>query len=233
MNSFKFLLWISIFSYFIYSTVQTKEYANKSIAPFDAIISLGGNCQIAFQLNINGLRHYSLPFDYWITPFMSLYNLLENKFVHFLDKENFIFSPPNETSSSWVVDSLYGVIMIHDFKLDVDFLKDYEMVRAKFERRIDRFYTVLSKSNYVLFIRNWITKDEAIALDELLGRLFPHLSYRLVVLSSSEESFSTDWGFDRIKNFYLRQPVPYVALGDNQAWKEIFINCGLTIDARK
>ena len=41
--------------------------------PHDAIINLGGDCQVAYQMYVNGIRKYALPFDTLITPFDALY----------------------------------------------------------------------------------------------------------------------------------------------------------------
>jgi hypothetical protein len=53
--------------------------------PFDAIINLGRDCQIAYQMHTNGIREYALPFDKLITQFDSLCKLLENKFDGFME----------------------------------------------------------------------------------------------------------------------------------------------------
>ena len=73
----------------------------------------------------------------------------------------------------------------------------------------------------ILFIRKRITREHAINLDTILLKIWPHLDYLILALDGSEEAKS-DWQLDRVRNFYLRQPVPYVWKGDNDAWKEIF-----------
>ena len=210
------------------SSAVRSEWSEKSLHPYDAIISLGRNCQIAYQLKINGLRHYALPFDCWNTSFQSLCALLRNKFAHFLDREHFVLRHDTEKKDVYVFNTLYGVVMRHDFRLNEQFLEDYEVIRATYERRIARFYEVLAQSRNALFVRNKSTKEEAVQLDALLAELFPHLNYTLLMLDDTPE-FMHDWGFERIKNYYLRQPDPYVWKGDNQAWREIFLACGLSV----
>ena len=192
---------------------------SQTAAPYDAIVNLGGDCQPQYQMKTNKLRPCALPFDYLITPFDSLYKILEERFEGFLKPENFMLKVNGK--EKWVEDKAYGTRLIHDFPLNEKFLDEYEKVRSKYQRRIDRFLNILDKSKKVLFIRKRITREQAIKLDALISRLYPHLEYALVCLDGSEE-IKTNWNLDRIRNFFLRQTTPYVWSGDNGAWAEIF-----------
>ena len=55
---------------------------------YDAVINLGGDCQVTYQLRKHNLRPHALPFDWLITPFDSFYKLLEHNFDQFLEKNN-------------------------------------------------------------------------------------------------------------------------------------------------
>jgi len=148
------------------SLLEEEEHHVRTFINYDAIINLGGNCQVAYQLKINGLRNYSLPFDYWNTPFNSLYLLLERRFTHFFDKNQFMLvTTEHET---YILQKEYGVIMRHDFQLNQHFLDDYDIFKEKFERRIERFFKEIETHNKILFIRNRITKQQAQQLDVLL-----------------------------------------------------------------
>ena len=59
--------------------------------PYDALISLGGECQVAYQMRLHGIRNESLPFDWIITPFEGLEKILIQRFEHFLRPENLTF----------------------------------------------------------------------------------------------------------------------------------------------
>ena len=57
--------------------------------------------------------------------------------------------------------------------------------------------------------------------------------FLFVALDGSDE-IRKDWQIAGIRNYYLRQPDPYVWKGDHEAWKEIFHALGLqTSDAKE
>lgn len=43
----------------------------------------------------------------------------------------------------------------------------------------------------------------------------------LVALDGTQE-IESDWQLEAVRNYYLRQPQPYIWIGDPEAWKEIF-----------
>jgi len=188
--------------------------------PYDAIINLGGDCQISYQLYITGLRKYALPFDSLITPYASLKALLKNDFVGFMSPENFELVT-DEKGEKYVLDKKYGTRWLHDFKIEQDFLKDYEDIAAKYVRRIDRLVQLIVSSEYPLFMRKRITKEQAIELRDVLRTIRGAHPFLLVVLDGTPE-MEADWQEEQIKNYYLRQPKPYSWKGDCQAWREIF-----------
>lgn len=110
------------------------------------VISLGYRCQVALHLRFNDLRRAAYPFDWLITPFESLYSLLENDFDGFLDEENIELRLdfPYEDDGGYfsagyshVWESRYNVLFGHDFlPFTKDFLKSYEKIREKYERRM-------------------------------------------------------------------------------------------------
>lgn len=194
---------------------------------FDAIINLGGDCQVAYQLYIHGLRQYALPFDSLITPYSALYSMLKNSFDGFIAESNFELLE-TEKGDKYILDKKYGSRLIHDFKLEEDFLKDYETIATKYIRRIVRLIDIVEISEYPLFIRKRITREQAIELRDLLYLLREGKPFMLAVLDGSQE-IEADWHLENIRNFYLRQPMPYTWKGDSEAWKEIFLALGLEI----
>lgn len=195
-------------------------YANTITQPFDAIINLGGDCQIAYQLYIHGLRKYALPFDTLITPYDALRGMLENNFENFMAPDNFELMI-NEKGEKYILDKKYGARLLHDFKLEEDFLKDYEEISAKYLRRIHRLIDLISTSEYPLFIRKRITKEQAMELSDVLSTMREGKPFVLVALDGTQE-IKSDWHLEAVCNYYLRQPEPYTWKGDSEAWKEIF-----------
>jgi len=199
--------------------------------PFDAIINLGGDCQVAYQLYVHGLRKYALPFDSLITPYTVLAKMLENKFEGFMTPDNFELVT-NEKDKKYILDIRYGTRLLHDFKLQEDFLKDYDDIAAKYNRRIERLLHLIITSEYPLFIRKIISQEQATNLCALLSRMRSGRSFFLVALDDMQE-IKIDWQLENVRNYYLRQPEPYTWKGDAEAWKEIFHDLGLTTSDAK
>lgn len=187
---------------------------------YDEVISLGMNCQVAYQVRTNGMRRHAYPFDWVIIPFESLMTFLSEKGSEFLnqDKIALIDLPPGSHHFR-ALDLKYGIHLVHDFKAPV-FLSDYAEVKVKYDRRIKRFFDTLQLSNKrFLFVRLNITREQAEFLDHFLHTHYPKLSYTLLVLND-HPSFKGDWGLPRIRNFYLAQ-IPNCWQGDHARWKEI------------
>lgn len=193
---------------------------------FDEIINLGGTCQVAYQMYINGLRKYALPFDKVRTPYDSLYAIMENKFQGFMEPENFVLVMNDK--EKYILDKKYGIKLFHDFKINDNFLNDFEVIKETYLRRIDRFFTVINNSKHPLFIRRGITKEQAITLRDLLHRLFPSKPFTIITVDSTQE-IKENWGLPEIRNFFLRPPNPATWKGDNGAWQELFKTLGLPI----
>lgn len=210
--SHKFFIFILLF-YTTNSTAQT----------FDAIINLGGDCQVAYQLQTNGLRQYALPFDALITPYETLQKILEHNCDGFMTQDNFVLADDEK----YALDQKYGSRLIHDFKLNKEeFLTDYEEIATKYQRRIERLQYLTMNSEYPLFIRKHITKEQAIKLRDTLSTIRQGKPFLLVALDGTEE-MQSDWQLENVRNYYLRQRDPYTWKGDGQVWKEIFQAIGL------
>ena len=207
--------------------VVLESVAEKTVS-HDAIINLGGDCQVAYQLTKHGLRDYALPFDALVTPYEALHALLTNEFEGFMTPDNFVFEM-NEKAEKYILDKRYGIKLIHDFKINEKFLDDYEAVASKYERRIARLFERIRAAGYPLFIRKKITREQAAELRALLHTMRNGRPFILAALDGDKEGASEQWNFESVRNFYLKQPEPYSWKGDSQAWKEIFMALGLPV----
>lgn len=197
---------------------------------YDAIINLGGDCQVAYQLKLHGLRYYALPFDTWITPYTSLELLLKNSCKGFLEPSNFIEKVDQKDGKeyTYILDQRYGVRLIHNGATLEKFFANFPDFSQTIERRIQRLFDLVNCSTCPLFIRKTITKDQAIALKDLLSQLRRGRPFMLLALDSTDTEISNYQEF-QLCYYYLRQPSPYSWKGDPEAWREIFINIGLSI----
>jgi hypothetical protein len=209
MKGLKLVTLLLLFGY-----ARSSEYV-----PYDLIVNLGGDCQVEYQMQINNLRNFALPFDYLITPVDSLVKLLVNKFHNFLAKKHLVLVQADTVK--YVNDRVYDINLMHDFTFSGNTITNYDAVKTKFARRIKRLFGVIEQSNKVLFIRKTVTKKDAHLISEVLKSLFPTKTFTLLALDSTDE-IKEDWDIEGVKNIFLHQPDPYVWTGDDQAWKEIF-----------
>jgi len=196
-------------------------------ASYDAIINLGGDCQVSHQLAIHGLRKYALPFDGLVTSVNSLLSILTDNFEGFLVPDNFEFIC-TEKGEKYILDKKYRTTLMHDFPLQADFLRDFDAIAVKYQRRIDRLRELIIESENPLFIRKRINPEQAMHLKDLLSTLRQGKPFLLLALDGNDQA-QDDWGIESVKNYQLRQPVPYSWTGDKEAWLEIFKNLDLPI----
>ena len=208
---------------FIEWCIQTKEAYPQ---PYYPIISLGNNCQVAYQLRVHGLRYEAFPFDWIICPFEALIALIENGFENFLAPEYLVFVQ-NEKEKH-ILNTFYGIKFLHDFKLNPNFMDDYEKIKITYERRIKRFYQKLGEPARALVIRRKISKEQAIQLRQVLQKQFPLVDFLLLAVDNTLE-IKGDWQLEQIKNYYMPVCPEQTWKGDTALWTELFTKLGLQI----
>jgi Putative papain-like cysteine peptidase (DUF1796) len=209
---------IFLFFLFTFGSLENKLYS--SISPqnqYDEVVGLGYSCQIAYQIGENGYRKYAYPFDWITSNFNGLILFIANRGAGFLEWGNFTTSGLIKGTSTYsTTDNVYGFILIHDFYWPLE--KSYPIIKAKYDRRIQRFFNLLNSDKRVLFIRLDLSRSEAEYLDQLLASQFPNLSYTILVLNNDIRA-QRDWGLKNVRNFYLPQNGTWQ--GDSRRWKEI------------
>lgn len=189
---------------------------------YDTFIGLGGSCQTAHQLNVNKLKGPTLPFDWVVSPFSSVHALIQNEFADWLDKEHLVLAQDDEVG--WYIhDQKYRIRFLHDFPLDPEFVRGYDVARSKYERRIRRLLELLQSDKRVLFVRLDITREEATAFDRMLRKKFPRLKYDLLAVGDTPE-MQPNWELPRIRNLFLPQPESRFWAGLDEPWREVLGN---------
>lgn len=140
---------------------------------YDLIISLGEDCAATSSLRRNKLQLASFPFD-WLTKasFSQRVDLLVSEFQNFLNIEDLKLLPKPENVRSDTKCDYYenvktGFYHYHDFPTGVDIQKSFPVVKEKYERRIQRLYSNIAKSNKILFI--WLSRDKVLSDDLIIG----------------------------------------------------------------
>ena len=126
--------------------MKNKKYEN--------YISLGYFCGVATDLEILGLRSYSYPFDWLISSFPEVVNLIDKEFDGFLDFDNL---SQNTCCRSHYRDDKFKIYFFHDFSEFSSLNKQYSSVKSKYLRRISRFLQAIKKPT--LFFR-YISSEE-------------------------------------------------------------------------
>lgn len=137
---------------------------------YDIIYSLGCNCSAAGFLNKHNLRVTSGPFDWWVLKTPSKENfayrtqLICNHFANFLRKEDLEYAqlteeePRDPYFHPYILRNSPGCYMPHEFPVNEPMEKTYDMVKAKYDRRIARFYEKIQAASRALLV--WICIDE-------------------------------------------------------------------------
>jgi hypothetical protein len=128
---------------------------------YDKVISIGSNCEVAWNIRNYLNVDQAYPFDWWMTPFNSLIELLDQRFTGLFVARN-IHVPPDRGT---VVDRHYNLMYHHDFERDADGLIvldsiDRQLVelKKKYDFLSKRFMCKLG-GKQVLFIRNRCGND--------------------------------------------------------------------------
>lgn len=127
---------------------------------YDLIVSLGGNCYVAKQLQHRGMRPFSLALDWTLMTDSSCITKLANLFrTHFCDfclYENISEQgKPDLEGSHWTykfLDNKTGFAFGHHFHSPLSDRVGFDRDRSVIQRRIDRIYEKVSAVKNVLFI---------------------------------------------------------------------------------
>ena len=117
-------------------------------ASYKHYISLGYFCSVALELERFGLRDASYPFDWIISDIKSVFECIENNFESILDI-NLLSQSQNEHKNYKNIK--YGFYFFHDFDKYIPLSSQLDVVKKKYNRRIERFYNAIKEPT--LFIR--------------------------------------------------------------------------------
>lgn len=205
-------------------------------------ISLGSMCFPAKHLTHHDLHLRSYPFDWNITPFEALYNIIDNDFESFFDLSYM------RTTSNWeeAVNTKYNFSFCHTVittncydtpnglqGINEEGVLHLEKIAEQFDRRIKRFHAVLNLGIPVFFFRHYrTTPHQAIILKYLLQEKFPTCNFTLVILDDNDDG--EDWKnakTEGIKHYILNPKFDLSTIKPNQprhpAYTKIFQDLGL------
>lgn len=159
------------------------------------LIPIGLDCWVAHPLRDWGVRKHALPFDWNVSPLDSIAEIISTDFAHFMDYEDLRFSVPKRTASfddsgdrvvvttqlkSLVLNVRTNMIFPHDFSSSS--MADFLLVQRKYQKRIERFRSLLLDDVPVVFIysNNIYTQtriDEYACFDIAVDKIKPSDCY--------------------------------------------------------
>ena len=121
---------------------------------YDLIFSIGAACSCTQVLRKCRVQYFSYPFD-WIVGcnLIDRCKMLTNNLEKFIDKEDLEFSHKVESTQCNAYKNKFNDILFnHDFKINETLDEGYERVRSKYQRRLERLYSQIEKSNKILVV---------------------------------------------------------------------------------
>lgn len=163
-------------------------------------VSLGSSCEPAHMLRFCKLRREAFPFD-WLISFdgEKLIELLEDNFLRFLNEDDLVAYD----FGGALLHTYYHLEFLHDGDWrGAQYTSNMQILKPKFERRIERFRNLNHYPDPVIFIRSAypnsfddphrffrfqenleITDEYAWRLYHALKRFFPDLKFSLIIIN--------------------------------------------------
>lgn len=121
---------------------------------FDLVLSIGHRCFTSLMLRQNNLQVASFPFDWLLNiEYKQSLEFLCNNFENFLNKDDLelVEIEGNEFHNTYK-NKRNNFSLVHDFPVNIDFDKQFEIVKAKYSKRSERLVEKIKKSKNVLFV---------------------------------------------------------------------------------
>lgn len=143
-------------------------YSINDFGKYGLAISLGDACFVADTLRWLKLRGQAYPFD-WVAcgSIRKRFDFIKSRFSNYIDASDLIFEPrPNRPGVFDAFNKRTGFVFPHDFRRgSPEVLKDpldvYEVVKSKYQRRIDRLYeNAFGKKVLFIYFENASNQDE-------------------------------------------------------------------------
>lgn len=195
-------------------------------------ISVGGACNMNYQIQKHVGKKETLFFDNLITCINSVISILS--FFENIDKllyfENMIQKPNdpifNNVKSKMIIKSLPFCEPIHDVKIDFTDEDILEFIE-KYRRRFLRIITYIKGNDKIVFCRYGnINTKEKLAFIEQIKKINPECNFCLVSINSNQDadSIKKEENFLEINIQKPEVPYEYDWKTSYLDWKKIFID---------
>lgn len=175
---------------------------------FDNYVSLGHNCEGAFQFRRLLGRDVAYYFNWLVTPLDALVEILRADFAGAYRRENLEVTQ----DVGMVLDRNYGMKYHSAFRKELGralegprFAELYAESSAKYAMLADRFRALAASPNRVLYVvktAHETARERGAELRDLLAGRYPDHDFEVALLQTSDRH-EADWGEPRLHNRYL------------------------------
>lgn len=204
---------------------------------YDSVFAIGHYCGTAMYMIRHGLRAMSGPLD-WIggdpNGFANHVNLICRDFAGFMPIDRLVpvpnrHGPDDDPVHDYYRDDATKMLIYHDFPAGVPPAESYAEVRARFDRRIARFYATVRAARHALLIYHTIWESlDAAAVAEAARRLREKLGAGVDLLviehvkdATEVEERELSPGVDYVRGPFFR-PETHIVLGDRALGDRIY-----------
>lgn len=196
---------------------------------FDNYVSLGHNCEGAFQVRRLLGRDVAYYFNWLVTPLDALVEVLRADFAGAYDWPN--LKPTRDVGM--ILDEAYGMKYHSAFRKELGgrlegprFREIHVESAAKYAMLADRFRDLARSPNRVLYVvktAHETARDKAVELRDILAARYPDHDFRIALLQT-EDRQEPDWAEDRIHNRYLARFADPSRANDGHvpSWDRVF-----------
>lgn len=176
------------------------NWKNNMSEKFDYIIPLGENCQTGISLRSLTLRKEAFPFDWHGVRDFSIageggfskkIDMICTNFERFFNRDDYEeFFETWETEHRLILNKYTGLQFLHEFPKYISIAEYFPAFKEKYEKRIDRLYSVLNENVSILFVFieffAHLTDEEIRANYQKLAKNFPVPKIKFLIIKNRE-----------------------------------------------
>lgn len=198
-------------------------------------ISLGSWCNVAINLQKNGMRHAAFPFD-WVASVdcEKFLKIFQTDFEYFLD-DKYLF-----IKDSHAFNDYYNLEFPHDIFFEPEEFEEWIEFKDKYTRRIKRFRELGDYKGKVYFIRSSfgysnhpdryfkckenisISTEYSQRLYNTLRNIFPRLDFALIISDPAKEPIILSENLIYLRTIPNRDTIDQLSQSTTRLHSEIF-----------
>lgn len=165
------------------------------VRKYDLVFGLGASCWCSQGLRDLRLQHLSFPFDWTGDSTMrQKADMIASGFADWLNRDRLVVDARwNFHEHISYQDTKTGIVFAHDFRRGRSTDEEFEAMSRKYQRRINRFLGILSRSKRVLVFwlgdfrfANRIDIGDVRYVLDVLSRRYPQVSFEMIALDHAE-----------------------------------------------